>query len=316
MIASADTFYPTSKNDIANPLDFHRPEPEDVAWARPILFEGERLGCEYCFGNTYAWCLKYGTEITQQKGFFLSRTLGQMAYCFPVGPGDLRDVIPLLREDAARHGVALKLYGLTAQDIPRLEAACPGVFRVEKCLQADFDYLYNQEDLATLPGKKYHQKRNHVARFMRERGNWHYEELTPALLEECIAMEHAWAAQNLERNPEGFAQEQEALERCLAHFELFQPRGALLRADGPGGRVIAFTLGEALSRRTFCTHYEKAYAEYTGAYQMINRSFAEQSLGEFELINREEDLGDEGLRRAKMSYHPAEVLEKYTAVEI
>ena len=312
MIASADTFYPTSQSNTPNPLDFHRPVPEDIAWAKPILFEGGRMGCEYCFGNIYAWCLKYGTEITQQKGFFLSRTLGQMAYCFPVGSGDLAEVIPLLREDAARQGVPLKLYGLNASDIPRLEAACPGEFRVELCSPDDFDYIYRRADLATLAGKKYHQKRNHVARFTRECGSWHYEEITPAMLDEVLAMEHKWAAKNLERNPEGFTEETEAFERSLAHFEAFGLRGGLLRCSA-GGQIIAFTMGEALNRRVFCTHYEKAYAEYTGAYQMINRCFAE-SLDEFELINREEDLGNEGLRRAKMSYHPAEVLEKYVAV--
>ena len=313
MIASAHTSDHISNHNAANPLGFHQPAPEDFAWAGPVLFEAGRMGCEFCFGNIYAWCLKYGTEITRQHGFFLSRTLKQMAYCMPIGPGDLREVIPLLREDAARHGAPLKLYGLNAQDVPRLEAACPGQFRVELCAPDDFDYIYRREDLAQLAGKKYHQKRNHVARFMRECANWHYEEITTASLDEVLAMEHQWAAQNTARNPEGFAEETLAFERCLANFELFGLRGALLRCS-PGGQVIAFTMGEALSRNTFCTHYEKAYADYTGAYQMINRCFAERSLGGFEFINREEDLGNEGLRKAKMSYHPAEVLEKYAAV--
>jgi len=269
------------------------------------------MGCEFCFGNVYAWCEKYGTEITQAKGFFMSRNKPG-AYCMPIGPGNLREALALLREDAARRGMPLKLYGLNTQDIPLLEQACPGKFRLE----ADrdyFDYIYRREDLANLPGKKFHQKRNHVARFMRENSGWRYEELAPGNLEEALAMERRWARQNHERNPDGFREEQLALERCLEHFEAFQLRGALLRS---GGQVIAFTLGEALSRRTFVTHYEKAFAEYTGAYQMINRCFAEHSLGGFEYVNREEDLGNEGLRKAKMSYHPAMVLEKYIAVEI
>jgi len=313
MIASAATSEP-SQLDLPNALGFRRPKPEDILWARPILFEAERLGCEFCFGNIYAWCRKYGTEITQHSGFFLSRSIKQAIYCMPIGQGDLKDVIPLLSEDAKQRGAALRLYGLNAQDIPRLEEAYPGAFCIEKANPADFDFIYSQEDLATLAGKKFHQKRNHVARFMRECPGWFFEELTPALLDEVLEMEKTWAEQNAARNPEGFAEELEAFERSLRNFQTFGLRGALLRENGPGSRVIAFTMGEALSKYTFCTHYEKAYAEdYTGAYQMINRCFAEETLDGFELINREEDLGHEGLRKAKLSYHPTQVLEKYYA---
>ena len=315
MIASAATSEPASQYNAANPLGFHKPAMHDIAWAKPILFDAKRMGCEFCFGNIYAWCLKYGTEITQQHGFFLSRSRSQTVYCMPIGSGDLRQVIPLLQQDAKRNGGKLKLYGLNAQDIPHLEEAYPGVFSIERCLQDDFDYIYRRDDLSTLVGKKYHQKRNHIARFVRECSNWYYEEITPALLDEVLNMEQQWAAQNAERNPEGFAEELVAFERCLKNFELFELRGALLRENGPGSRVIAFTMGEALNTHTFCTHYEKAYAGYTGAYQMINRCFAEQTLADFQFINREEDLGHEGLRKAKLSYHPTIVLEKYFALE-
>ena len=313
MIASQTTSDPALPCS-GNPLGFHRPTADDYAWAQPILHAAARMGCEFCFGNIYAWCLKYGTEIAQVGDFFVSRSRNQTVHCMPIGQGDLRDVLALLQADAARCGHPLTLYGITAEDIPRLEAAAPGLFRIERCAQDDFDYIYRQTDLAELAGKKYHQKRNHVARFMRECPGWHYEEIIPAMLDEVLAMEKAWAAENRVRNPEGFDEELVAFERNISKFEQFSMRGAVLRENGAGSRIIAFTMGEPLSANTFCTHYEKAYADYTGTYQMINRAFAQHSLDDFEFINREEDLGHEGLRKAKLSYHPTILLEKYRAV--
>jgi len=290
-------------------LRFRAPRPEDITWVKPLLLKEERMGCEFCFGNIYGWAEKYGTGIAQYNGFFLARN-GDKLYSLPLGPGDLNDVLPLLREDARRHGLPLTLFGVTSGDIPRLEAACPGAFRYES--SRDYaDYIYRREDLAGLAGKKYHQKRNHVARFVR--GNdWQCEPITPAALDECLEMERQWVARNGEKDRQGLLDELRALERCFAHYEAFGLCGALLRA---GGKLVAFTLGEELSEHCFCTHFEKAFTQEPGAYQMINQCFAATCLENYEFVNREEDLGDEGLRRAKLSYYPAMLLEKYLAIE-
>jgi len=294
---------------LPNALRFSVPRPEDIAWAKPILLAQQRMGCEFCFGNIYAWAERYGTEITQCRGFFIARN-GCGHYSLPQGQGDLREVLPLLREDARRCGKSLTLFGVTSGDIPRLEAACPGAFRYEA--NRDYaDYIYRREDLAGLTGKKYHQKRNHIARF--ERGNdWQCEPITPAVLDECLEMERQWVTRYAGKDPAGLLDERRALERCFANYEAFGFCGVLLRS---GGGIVAFTLGEELNEHCFCTHFEKAFAEEPGAYQVINRCFAASCLGNYEFINREEDLGDEGLRRAKLSYYPAILLEKYFAVE-
>jgi len=304
--------------DLPTELRFRAPRPEDIVWAKPILLAEKRMNCEFCFGNIYAWALRYGTEITRYRDFFLARN-GCGLYSLPMGPGDLNEVLPLLREDARRCGKPLTLFGVTSGDIPRLEAAAPGAF----CYEANrdmADYIYRREDLAGLAGKKYHQKRNHIARF--ERNNtWHCEAITPDLLDECLEMERQWiAAHNGNKDPKDLRDELRALERCFANYEAFGFCGVLLRANGAmtggsaGGRIVAFTLGEELSEHCFCTHFEKAFAEAPGAYQMINRCFA--SMWNYEFVNREEDLGDEGLRRSKLSYYPALLLEKYLATEI
>jgi len=305
MSASANA----SETDLPIELRFRAPRPEDIAWAKPILLAEKRMGCEFCFGNIYAWAERYGTEITHHNGFFLARN-GCGLYSLPLGMGDLGEVLPLLREDARRCGKPLKLFGVTSGDVPRLEAALPGAFRFEA--NRDWaDYIYRREDLAGLAGKKYHQKRNHIARF--ERGNtWRCEAITPGLLDECLEMERQWVARNAEKDPVGLRDELRALERCFAHYKDFGFCGVLLRS---GGRVIAFTMGEKLNEHCFCTHFEKAFIEEPGAYQMINQCFASMCLENYEFVNREEDLGDEGLRRAKLSYYPAMLLEKYHAIE-
>jgi len=313
MNASANTSDP----DLPTELRFRAPRPEDITWAKPMLLAQRRMGSEFCFGNLYAWAEKQDTEIAQAGGFFLIRCglwkedgRGSKIYGLPLGPGDFGEVLPLLREDARRRGLPLMLFGVTSGDIPRLEAACPGAFRYEA--NRDYaDYIYRREDLAGLAGKKYHQKRNHVARFVR--GNtWQCEAITTAVLDECLEMERQWVALNAEKDPAGLLDELRALERCFAHYEEFGFRGALLRA---GGKVVAFTLGEALNEHCFCTHFEKAFTEEPGTYQMINQCFAATCLEGYEFVNREEDLGDEGLRRAKLSYYPAILLEKYLAIE-
>ncbi|MDR2753742.1 MAG: phosphatidylglycerol lysyltransferase domain-containing protein [Oscillospiraceae bacterium] len=301
-----------------NPLGFCPPQPEDMQWAEPLLFAAGRQGCEFCFGNIYAWAEKYDTEIARVEGFFLARSVSWMngaparvVYCFPIGPGDLRRVLPLLREDAARHGFPLTLYGLTFADIARLEEVYPGTFRFE-AERDDADYIYRQADLSALAGKKYHQKRNHITRFVRN-NRWEYEEITPAVAAECLKMARGWEDINSAKDPDGLRAEQRALERCFANYEAFGFKGALLRA---AGKIVAFTMGEPLSDGMFCTHFEKAFTDEVGTYQMMNQLFAAQTLGAYEFINREEDLGDEGLRRAKLSYYPAYLLEKYTATDI
>lgn len=297
-----------------NPFGFHAPEPGDILWAKPLLAASGRMGSEYCFGNLYAWAPLFRTEIARAGPFLLSRHTSQAgtpSYSLPVGDGSLRDAVEPLRTDAGLRGVPLRIRGLTAVDADRLKDALPGRFRIEGA-RNEADYIYRREHLALLPGKRYHNKRNHIARFSREH-RWEYREIRPRDLEDCLAMVGRWEQLNAERDPQGLEWEFEALGRCAANFELFECRGGLLRAEG---EVAAFTLGETINARVFCTHFEKAYAGMPGAYQMINREFAANTLGAFEFINREEDMGNEGLRRAKLSYEPTLLLEKFIATEL
>ncbi len=294
-------------------LQFRAPQPEDIEWVKPVLFQTRRMGSECCFGNLFAWQARYHTEIARLGDTFIARFGGEgcKKYFVPQGLEALRERLPLLRKDAKQLGCPMILHGLMKEEVPLYEAAYPGIFRYDTNRE-NCDYIYRREDLSALAGKKYHQKRNHIARFLRD-NSWQLEMITPDMLDECLEMERRWIALNAEKDPEGLQDELRALEQCFTHYETLGLCGAVLRVSG---NIIAFTLGEAINETCFCTHFEKAFAENPGAYQMINQGFTNLCLEQFEFINREEDLGDEGLRRAKLSYYPAILLDKYVAVEL
>lgn len=169
----------------------------------------------------------------------------------------------------------------------------------------NFDYLYLKSDLAELSGRKYHKKRNHVNAFI---NNYHYDEcpLTSDNRDEALMILEKWQAQREDRSD--YAAAREALER----FEELDLRGYLVAVDG---KAAAYTLGEPLMKgRSFVVHFEKAIDDYRGIYQFINKAFATMLPRHYQWINREQDLGDEGLRQSKMTYRPTKFVKKYRVV--
>jgi hypothetical protein len=167
----------------------------------------------------------------------------------------------------------------------------------------NFDYLYLRSDLAELPGKKYHKKRNLVAQFLK---SYTHEEkpLTPELVNEAIKILEIWREKK--GNESDYIGSREALE----HFRELNMRGLLFYIDGKGA---GWCLGEPIARGSmFTVHFEKGLEEYKGIYQYINQAFAASLPESFTYINREQDLGDEGLRQAKMTYRPSGFVRKYT----
>ncbi len=166
----------------------------------------------------------------------------------------------------------------------------------------NFDYLYLREDLANLSGRKFHKKRNHVNAFI---NNYEYDEraLTAENVEDALGVLEAWQADREDRAD--YAAARESLER---HDEL-DLKGYLVYVDN---QPAAYTLGEPLMKgRSFVVHFEKALDEYRGIYQFINKAFATILPRHYQWINREQDLGDEGLRQSKMTYRPSGFVKKY-----
>ena len=169
--------------------------------------------------------------------------------------------------------------------------------------------MYQSQSLATLGGKKLHSKRNYINRF--KQLNWSFEDITPDNIDECKQMSLEWCIRNDCDKSEDKSEEMCAVGIGLEHFFDLGLVGGILRVDG---RIQAFSYGEQQCSDTFVTHVEKAFTDYDGAYPMINYMMANRFCKGLEYINREEDMGEENLRKAKKSYHPCFMVEKFSAV--
>jgi len=172
----------------------------------------------------------------------------------------------------------------------------------------NFDYLYNRADLAELAGKKFHKKKNHVNNFLSAYPNHEQKTMNAALIPEAMDVLDRWRLDSIRRN--GDEGDYKAAKEALALFDTLALKGSLFYIDG---KPAAFCLGESIARgRMFVTHFEKAVDEYRGIYQYVNQAFAASLPGFFSLINREQDLGNEGMRQAKMTYRPCDFVKKFT----
>ncbi len=169
--------------------------------------------------------------------------------------------------------------------------------------------MYEADKLISLAGKKLHGKRNHINRFKEANPDWLYEPITTENVEDCFQMALKWREEMQCEYDVEKRDEMCVTLNALRLMEELELQGGLLRSE-PGGEVIAFTIGEPLNPDTFVVHIEKAFAEIQGAYPMINQQFAEHAAAEYRYVNREEDTGAEGLRKAKLSYRPVFLVEK------
>jgi hypothetical protein len=170
------------------------------------------------------------------------------------------------------------------------------------------DYVYGTEDLINLEGNKYHGKKNHINKFKKNH-SYEYSPLTPELVEQCLALEAQWCdIRHCELYP-GLAGEERAIYEALTNMNHLDFKGGVILVNG---KVEAFALGELLNPETAVIHIEKANPAFEGLYQLINQEFCAHEWAEVPFVNREQDLGEEGLRKAKLSYHPHHLVNKYT----
>lgn len=276
---------------------------------------GDFRNCDFSFANMCSWRFLYDSEYALVEGFLVIRFLienkTRQAYMMPVGRGDLRKVICLLENDALRHGHPLLLLGITPDAKKELEAAMHGEFRYIP--ERDyFDYVYLREDLVNLTGKKYQSKRNHINKF-KKLYHYTYMPITPELVPECLELECKWVnANRTEEDEEELSYERRSITYALKHFNELGLTGGAICQDH---RIIAFSFGMPINHNTFGVHIEKADTRYEGIYALINQEFAAHLPEQYLYVNREEDLGIPGLRKAKLSYYPYELLEKSAAVK-
>ena len=269
--------------------------------------------CDCSFAVQYIWRGKYHTEICFYEGAVLTRfgCDGENFYGFPAG-GDLKRSIEALEAHCKETGEAFQLGLLSEKMKKSLEQEFPGRFAfTEKRDSAD--YLYEAQKMIDLPGQKLHSKRNFINRFRAAyEGRWSFEPFDPDKLDELYEYEAQWCRDN--RTSEGdLMAENQAIVSLLENGRALGVKGGTLRLDG---KVIGFSLGTFITPDVFCVHIEKADWMIPGAYQVLTNEVARAYCAGIKRINREDDMGIEGLRKAKMSYQPDEIAMKYLAAPV
>ena len=276
-----------------------------------LTSRGER-GCEYSFTNLYLWGRQQAAIVHDALVFF-SQFNRKSVYLFPVGTVDLQKALETIIQDAKKRGIPCRLTGLTNDDCALLERLFPGKFRYHFDRDT-FDYIYDINALADLKGKTYQKKRNHLNRFRQTYPDHKLIPLTEENLSQAEALVSQWYKLRLEQNPHGdFQMEQAAISKAFRHWAELGLEGLLLEVDG---RPVAMTIGSRLNDDTFDIHFEKALDIADGAYPAINQGFAaylRDKHPHLRWLNREDDMGLEGLRKAKLSYYPDHMQEKHWA---
>ncbi len=285
---------------------------EDKARFEAYLFAEEGRGCEFSFANLYLWGDQRFSEMHGHLVLF-SKFGKRTVYPYPLGTGSKKEVLDAILADAHARGIRCLITGISPAAKAEIELLYPDRFRFTSDT-GTFDYVYAINDLADLPGKKYHAKRNHLARFAEAYPNARTEVLTEENLPAAAEMLAEWYAERTVEDPHAdFALERAAAERALCEREALALEGMILR---DGEDVLAVTIGSRMSADTFDVHFEKARRGVQGAYAEINRAFARyirEKYPSVRYLNREEDMGIEGLRQAKRSYHPLWQIEKFRA---
>jgi len=288
-------------------LDFKIIELSDKPWIDSLLKLSDFRGCEYCFANNMAWRRMYDTKITRYKDFYISCSESDGVYfTFPAGTGDYKDVFEEMKKYSEEKGSPLVIGSVTPDKFQLFSELFPEESYEITADPDGWDYVYNSSDLAELRGKKYHGKRNHLKKLLAM--DYSYEPLTEKDFDDCISYAVHTYNRDSAYDDRSKVCEQFAINTYFENFCELGLSGGVLRV---GGKIAGFTIGERINSDTVGVHIEKAEALIDGAYPAINQMFSQSVSNEFRYINREEDLGIEGLRKAKRSYHPAFMIEKH-----
>lgn len=270
------------------------------------------LNSEFTFTNMFMWQPSYNISYAVSDGMlFITSKHGDdpQSALFPLGDGDLTSAVRKILRFFEKCGSTpiIRVYG--DRDIARLESVFPNTFEFSEDIDSS-DYVYKTEDLIQLTGKKYHSKRNHINRFQ-ELYNWEYHTMTPDFRHECAEMFDRWCDSKADSIP-NIDEQRCAVGRLLDNWEILSIVGGCITVDG---KMAAFSFGEPLGdgSRAAVIHLEHADTEFEGSFPMINQQFLKHEWSNFELVNREEDMGLEGLRRAKRSYKPCLMTKKFIA---
>lgn len=291
-------------------LNFREPRKEDIPTLRKLYEKYGTMGCDCNPANIFLWRKKYNIKISTTNGFLVKAYFNKddktpWGYCFPIGDGNIKAAIDDIFEDAKQRKCKPNFVMLTSAQKEKLIEITDDNYSFKE-LRGDEDYIYTNYDLATLPGKKYHSKRNHISKFDRLYPNWRFKVMNKDNFSDAMEVVDKWChSNNIDTKT---YEEYYAITETFKHYDLLKMHGGILYVDNT---PVAMTMGSSINLSTFDVSFEKALVQYEGSYAKVNNEFVKTLVG-FEFINREEDMGIESLRKSKLSYHPVVILQRFS----
>ena len=287
-------------------MDFHPLTLSDQEAMQAVTLNSGRRNCNYTFANLLGWQFWYKTEVCVLQGAVVLRYIyeGERAYTVCTADNLNEELVRALLSDSDGN---LTIYGLEDPQFSLLTSQFS--ISVEP-LRDQYDYIYRRSDLALLQGGHLQAKRNHVNRFKADNPDFEYRPLTPELFDECRRLTGVW--QEEKDASETISVERQVMETVFGSWDALGMIGGSIWVNG---HMVAFSYGAAVTNDTFDICVEKADRNIEGAFAIINQQFAEHLPEQYIYVNREEDMGLPGLRKAKLSYHP-EILLSFNVVRI
>lgn len=289
-------------------LEFQKLELEHIPLIRPYFLRQERRMCDCTIGSTLMWRDYFDNcfAIVDDTLMFRSRYLdGQYAFTVPIG-ANVDGALDMLEAYCGEQGIGLEFCTVAPADLDMLKQRWPGLTVEDN--RDWYDYLYESRDIVEFAGKKYANQRNHIRRFERDCPDWNFERMTEKSMDEVREF-YCRFLQERDKESETAQAEVGKVFEVLDHYDEYGFLGGILRAEG---KIVGISMGEIV-RDVLFVHIEKADTSYSGVYQKLVNCFAREFVtDEVRFINREEDVGDPGLRKSKLSYRPVKLLEKYT----
>lgn len=289
-------------------MKFKKIELEDMKILKPFLTVADELTCEISFVNLFLWQPLYNNCYCIEDGIMYLKSCDDNIVTYSLPFGDIKTGMQKIIEHTGT-----PYPEIWAQEGPRFQQfkAIYGKYYDIIESRNNFDYIYDSKDIITLSGKKYHSKRNHISAFTKQY-DWHYEDINADNIDKVKRCTEIWYDQNTDRMNEELKTEMQGIALMLDNMEALDIKGGTIVVND---KVVAFTLGSPINQNIYNIHTEKAIEGYDTAYAVINHEFAARNLDTYKYINREDDLGIEGLRKSKLSYKPTIILPKYICIK-
>lgn len=282
-------------------MNFTSPNINDIEVYKKFFSLDDNMSYENTITTLFIWDGMVNYKIYYEEDFLI---LGFYDNCFYLPFGNFEKGMNAILAYIKENDIIPYFIASDCEKLNKFKALYEGKFTARE-VRDNFEYIYLSKDLAELGGKKYHSKRNHIKNFSKE-NDYSFEPLDESNADEFVKAATIWFNENPQN--ESTKIELEGIKNILKYKKELNLLGGALRVDG---KIIAFTLASKVNANTINIHIEKALPEYKSAYPVINQEFAKRIYNDFEYINREDDIGIEGLRKAKLSYKPHLLLKKY-----